>query len=139
MRCLCPILYLWASPGSLVGLLLTLVALLTGGRARVVSGVLEAHGGWVTRLLRRGNRWTGPIAAITLGHVVLGCDEPTLTRTRRHERAHVRQYERWGPLFIPAYLLASAWLGLRGFNAYLDNPFEVEAYAIDDPRADERV
>jgi len=75
------------------------------------------------------------IAAITLGHVVLGCDEATLTRTRRHERVHVRQYERWGPLFIPAYLLASAWLGLRGFNAYLDNPFEVEAYAVDDPRA----
>jgi hypothetical protein len=46
---------------------------------------------------------------------------------------HVRQYERWGPFFIPAYLLCSVWLMLRGYNAYLDNPFEVEAYAIDDP------
>ena len=72
MRCLRPFPYLWASPGSLIGLLLTLVALMTGGRARVVSGVLEAHGGWVTLLLHRGNRWTGSIAAITLGHVVLG-------------------------------------------------------------------
>ena len=67
MRCLRPFPYLWASPGSLIGLLLTLVALMTGGRARVVGGVLEAHGGWVTLLLHRGNRWTGSIAAITLG------------------------------------------------------------------------
>ncbi len=139
MRYLRSFLYLWASPGSLIGLMMTLVALMTGGRARVVSGVLETHGGWVTRLLHRGNRWTGPIAAITLGHVVLGCDEATLTRTRRHERVHVRQYERWGPFFIPAYLLSSAWLGLRGFNAYLDNPFEIEAYALDDPRAGDPV
>ncbi len=139
MRYLRSFLYLWASPGSLIGLMMTLVALMTGGRARVVSGVLETHGGWVTRLLHRGNRWTGPIAAITLGHVVLGCDEATLTRTRRHERVHVRQYERWGPFFIPAYLLSSAWLGLRGFNAYLDNPFEIEAYALDDPRTGDPV
>jgi hypothetical protein len=133
-----PFLYLWASPGSLIGLLMSLVAVTTGGHARVVTGVLEAHGGWVTRLLLRGNPWTGSIAAITLGHVVLGTDEATLERTRRHERVHVRQYERWGPLFIPVYLLASIYVGLRGFHAYLDNPFEVEAYAVDDPRTNQR-
>ena len=126
--------YLWVLPGTAVGLALTPLAFIGRGGARVVDGVLEIHGGWVTRILLRGNRWVGPIAAITLGHVVLGCDLQTLERTRRHERVHVRQYERWGPLFIPAYLLCSVWLGLRGYNAYLDNPFEVEAYAIDDAR-----
>ena len=133
MRWLRPFLYLWVLPGTLVGLCLTPLALVRGGRARVVDGVLEVYGGWVTMLLQRGNRWMrGPISAITLGHVVLGCDAQALERTRRHERVHVRQYERWGPLFIPVYLLCSVWLSLRGFNAYLDNPFEVEAYAVDD-------
>jgi hypothetical protein len=83
-------------------------------------------------LLRRPFWISGPISAITFGHVVLGCDRPTLKRTRRHEQVHVRQYERWGPFFIPAYVLASVWIRFRGGNAYLDNPFEVEAYAIDD-------
>ena len=32
---------------------------------------------------------------------------------------------------IPAYLGASAYLFLRGRDAYRDNPFEVEAYAVD--------
>ena len=134
MRLLRPLVYVWVFPGSAVGLMAASLALVSGGRARVVDGVLEVHGGLVTLILIRGNRWVGPIAAITLGHVVVGCDEATLQRTRLHERVHVRQYERWGPFFIPAYLASSVWLGLRGFNAYLDNPFEVEAYAIDDTR-----
>jgi hypothetical protein len=35
-----------------------------------------------------------------------------------------------GPLFFPAYLRASAAIAVRGGNAYLDNPFEGEAYAV---------
>lgn len=134
MRWLRPLVYVWVFPGTAVGLVGTALALVSGGKARVVDGVIEAHGGWITMRLIRGNRWVGPISAITLGHVVLGCDQATLERTRRHERVHVRQYERWGPFFIPAYLAASAWVGWRGHHAYLDNPFEVEAYAIDDTR-----
>jgi len=65
---------------------------------------------------------------MTLGHVVLGRDELLLDLTRDHERVHVRQCERWGPLFIPAYLLASLWVKLRGGRPYEDNPFEREAY-----------
>ena len=42
---------------------------------------------------------------------------------------HVRQCERWGPLFIPAYLVASAVLWCRGRDFYEENPFEREAYA----------
>ncbi len=134
MRALRPLAYIWASPGTAVGLTFALLALATSGRAKVIEGVLEVHGGWVTILLRRGNRWmNGPISAMTLGHVVIGCDESALVRTRRHEHVHVKQYERWGPLFIPVYLLASVWVRWRGGDPYLDNPFEVQAYLIDDP------
>ena len=65
---------------------------------------------------------------MTLGHVVLGADQPSLDRTRDHERVHVRQAERWGPAFIPAYLLASIIAWMRGLDPYLDNPFEREAF-----------
>ena len=63
---------------------------------------------------------------MTLGHVVLGRDAAILDHAREHERVHVRQCERWGLLFIPAYLLASAWQALGGREAYRDNPFERE-------------
>lgn len=133
MRILRPLIYIWVFPGTAVGLMVTSLALVTGGRMQVVDGVLEVYGGLVTLILKRGNRWVaGPIAAMTLGHVVIGCDEATLRMTRRHERVHVRQYERWGPFFIPAYLACSMWLGIRGYNSYLDNPFEVEAYSNDE-------
>lgn len=119
--------YLWALPTSLPGLLF-LPTVVFGGRARIVRGVVEIHGPAVSFFLRRCTLLRGGAAAMTLGHVVLGCDQPTLDRTRAHERVHVRQAERWGPLFLPAYLLASALIYYRGGNAYLDNPFEREAF-----------
>lgn len=133
MRILRPLVYVWAFPGSLLGLLLIPFALLgQGGGVQLVDGVLDGYGGWLPRILQRPFWASGPIAAITFGHVVLGCDAATMQRTRIHERVHVRQYERWGPFFIPAYLLASFWIRMRGGNAYVDNPFEVEAYRISD-------
>ena len=69
---------------------------------------------------------------MTLGHCVLGRTPSDLDRSRRHELVHVAQYERWGPLFVPAYLVCSVWLWLRGRDSYRDNPFEVEAYAAED-------
>ena len=41
---------------------------------------------------------------------------------------HVRQCERWGPLFLPAYGVASLVAWARGKRPYLDNRFEREAY-----------
>jgi hypothetical protein len=120
--------YLWAMPNTLVGLTLTLLALLSGGRTRLHQGVLETHGGIVRFLLRRCTPLPGGAAAITFGHCVLAVDRDTLDWTRRHERVHVRQAERWGPLFIPAYLLASLWATLRRRHFYRDNAFEREAY-----------
>jgi hypothetical protein len=65
---------------------------------------------------------------MTLGHVILARDQDCLERSRDHELAHVQQYERWGPLLLPAYWLAGRWLAARGFDSHLDNPFERQAY-----------
>ena len=124
--------YLWAGPTTAAGLAFVLPTVLTGGSARRVEGVLELHGGLCTWFLRRPVGWVlpGGAAAMTLGHVVLGRDPATLDQTRAHERVHVRQCERWGPLFLPAYGLASLIAWGRGRDAYRDNPFEREAYAV---------
>lgn len=122
--------YLWASPTTAIGLLLLPVAVLTGGGVQIVRGVIEIYGGAVALLLRRGTLLKGGATAMTLGHVVLGLDRAALQRTRAHERVHVRQAERWGPLFVPAYLIAGVVVWLRGGHAYRDNPFEREAYRI---------
>jgi regulator of nucleoside diphosphate kinase len=70
-----------------------------------------------------------PIVAITFGHVVLGRSAGDLERLRAHEHAHVAQYERWGPLFLIAYPLASLLALLRTGRPYHDNCFEVAARA----------
>lgn len=119
--------YLWAAPCSAAGVLAALaLAAGVGARAAWHGGVLEVHAR--PRGPRRA-RWLQalPFCAITLGHVVLACDQRTMRRCRAHERVHVRQCERWGPLFFPAYLAAGAWQAMRGRGAYRDNPFEVEA------------
>ncbi len=121
------LLYAWASPVSAAGLLLALLARLTGGEVRRVAGVLEASGGAVAFLLARALPGF-PVSALTLGHVVLGRSGPLLEATRVHERVHVRQAERWGPLFPLAYGLASLAALARGGNAYRDNPFERAAF-----------
>lgn len=117
----------WAGPTSLLGLGL---ALLGGTRARWQrrSGVVEVVGGGLPTLLRMVPV-PGGAAAVALGHVIVARDEGTLNRHRRHELVHVRQAEQWGPLFLPAYLLAGAWQLLRRRHPYHDNPFEVAARA----------
>jgi hypothetical protein len=94
---------------------------------RIVSGVLEAHGPRVARLLDLLSPRMR-VQAMTLGHVVIGRDAAALDDTRAHERVHVRQAERWGPFFVPAYLAASAMAWARGGDAYADNGFEREAW-----------
>ncbi|MDZ4658665.1 MAG: hypothetical protein SH868_13900 [Bythopirellula sp.] len=128
MRWFQPLLYLWVAPASCIGLLPVPLTLLQGGSIKVVRGVIEVYGGIITRLLRRGLPWVGSGAAITFGHVVWGCDQSCLDSTRDHERVHVRQYERWGPFFIPLYLAASAIAAWNGLDPYRDNPFEREAF-----------
>ncbi len=112
--------YLWSGPNTLLGLAAALASLSVPS---VKEGILlcrsdRGFARWF--LTRRG------YCAITLGHLVLVTIEPTCSLLR-HETVHVRQGERWGPLFIPAYLTAMAAAGLRRQNPYWDNPFEKEA------------
>jgi hypothetical protein len=122
------LVYLWTFPTTLVGLLVTLLTLLTGGHARWHTGVLEVYGGFASFVLRRLVPLPGGATAMTLGHVVIARDPAAHTDTRDHERIHVRQCERWGALFIPAYLIMCLVMKLRGKRGYRDNPFEREAY-----------
>lgn len=121
--------YLWPFPVTLVGLLLALIARSSGGVLQRVGGVLEAAGGWPAWVLRRGFPFSGAVAAITLGHVVVGVSQDALSATRAHERAHVRQFERWGVLMLVLYPLAGLIAWVRGGNPYRDNVFECEARA----------
>jgi hypothetical protein len=128
MRFLRSWVYLWALPTTAIGLVLGAPALVSGGTMRWVDGVLEIHGGFVAHFLSEWTLLEGGAEAMTLGHIVLGRDRHSLEWTRAHERVHVRQCERWGPLFLPAYGVASLVAMMRGKDAYLDNRFEREAY-----------
>jgi hypothetical protein len=126
------VLILWVLPWTLLGLVAGLLAITTGGGVRRVGRVLEFHGGWLDLMLRRVPI-AGGASAMTLGHCVIARTQADLERSRRHELVHVAQYERWGLLFVPAYLACSAWMWLRGCDPYHDNPFEKEAYGSDRP------
>lgn len=116
----------WAAPCSIVGLLLGGWVVLLGGSAGRIEGTLEfayrqshAQCGRYSRKL--------PYRAITFGHVIVAVTEAELGRCRRHERVHVKQYERWGPFFFVAYAASSAWQLINRRRPYWDNYFEVQA------------
>lgn len=120
------LLYLWAAPASLVGLVAVIAARAAGARMQWIDGTLEVGGGRVGAAIARLPRWMR-FHAITLGHVIIGVDEAHLAACRAHERVHVRQYERWGVLFFPLYFASSlAQLALRR-DPYWDNHFERQA------------
>lgn len=117
---------LWALPVTLAGLACVALALACGARVRARHGVLECTGGELGQVIAALPR---PVAfvAITLGHVVLAASDDVLERVRVHELVHVRQYERWGALLPPAYVLATLWQLARGGAPYRDNWFERDA------------
>jgi hypothetical protein len=116
--------YVWASPTTSVGLMAGALTLATGGAVQRRRGALEFHGGFSRWFLTRR---LVSASAMTLGHVIIGRDDRCLECCRDHEQAHVRQVERWGGAFLPAYLLASAWAWVHGGDYYLDNWFERDA------------
>ncbi len=118
---------LWTAPWTLFGLTIGGLGLITGGRVQRVGRVIEFWGGGVTAFLNIFPLIKGA-SAVTFGHAVLGRSRSHLDASRRHELVHVRQYERWGPLFVPAYVLVWVLLWVGGKNPYLDNPFERQAY-----------
>ena len=121
--------YAWAAPNTALGAAAGLVVLCLGGRVRFVSGTAELHGAVVARVLT-GPRGSRPYGAMTLGHVVLGASPARLSALRGHERVHVRQYERWGLFFLPAYALSGLWQLVHGRHWYRDNFFERQAYVV---------
>jgi hypothetical protein len=128
---------LWALPASALGAALGLALLPFGARVSRHTGVLEFHLGGPRRHAGAGDerrpprvRRPWPFTAITFGHVVLAASPEERARLRRHERVHVAQYERWGPLFLLAYPAESLWQWLRGRRPYLDNRFEREARRV---------
>ena len=121
---------LWAAPCSALGLAAGVLPLALGGRAAWCDGALEithrdhvADCGWIARRL--------PFRGIVFGHVILAVTREELQRIGAHERVHVAQYERWGPLFFVAYGASGLWQLLNGRRPYWDNAFEVEARRLD--------
>ncbi len=117
--------YFWALPVSCIGILMLPFVILSDGPVVIAAGVIEAEGAIASFLLSRLH-----IDAIAIGHVVFGRNRDSLIRCRSHERVHVRQYERWGPLFPFLYLLSSAAALVRGLDPYRDNRFEQEAFRV---------
>lgn len=108
--------FLWCLPYTLLGLVLALLSL---GRPRAVGNVLvvESARGWAHLFLtRRG------FGAVTFGRLIISA-VPMTAALLVHEREHVRQYETWGPLFMPLYLYHHMRRG------YWKNPFELAAVA----------
>jgi hypothetical protein len=120
--------YLWAAPATAIGLCAGACAVVVGARFAVHTGVVEIS---LSQKSAFGVRLAAclPFSAITFGHVVLAKSEPAQHALRRHERMHVAQYERWGPLFLIAYPVESLLQLLRGRRPYFDNRFEVVARA----------
>ncbi len=121
------IAYIWASPNTALGLLLGLSMLVFNGKVRVISGVIEFHGGWAGNFIA-SRPHPFYFGAITIGHVILGTCHHQLDALRTHEHVHIRQYERWGLFFLPAYALASLWEIFHGRDGYRNNYFEKQAY-----------
>jgi len=122
---------LWAFPNSLIGLLIGIFGILFGGKVARYGRVLEFWGGPTALILRFFPPLRGA-AAITFGHVILYRSAADREAFRAHELVHVRQYEKWGLLFIPAYLASSIAAYLRGQDPYLGNRFEQEAFVYTD-------
>lgn len=111
---------LWTLPNTLIGLILGFLSFAWPRWEK--SGVLIFESDRGFRKLHSEQGY----GAITFGHVVISKPNPS-PRLMRHEMAHVKQYERWGPFYMLAYGFYWLKLTLTGKDGYHDNPFEVEA------------
>lgn len=125
--------WIWPLPWTLLGLAIGVICRIGGGRVSLYRGTIVCYGTWLEWLLRRVPI-PGGAAAITLGQVILARTESAMLKSHDHELVHVRQYQRWGPFFVPAYFLVSLWLCWRGRDFYRENPFEKEAFQKDSTR-----
>lgn len=111
----------WRWPNDALGRLAA--ATVRGARRREIRGASIVEDPRFDRLFRLvPNHPT----AMTFGSTVVArrhLDEATVS----HELTHVDQYGRFGPLFLPLYLLGAAWGLLRHRESYVGNPFEKQA------------
>jgi hypothetical protein len=121
--------YAWAGPNTLLGLAAGLAMLVFGAAACRIQGTLEFSGGALGLLFASRLR-PFRFRAVTFGHVILGTSAAALAEAREHEHVHVRQYERWGPFFLPAYIASSAWQLVTSRHVYHDNYFERQAVEL---------
>ena len=121
-----------AFPGDLMALLVMRACAIREPSRRVraggVSAVLVEHPRAAHYL---DHQWM-PVHAQTLGRYVFARSElsPEIVD---HELEHVRQWQRLGPLFLPAYVASSGWALLRRRDPYRANRFEVAARAREAP------
>jgi hypothetical protein len=96
---------LWSAPNTAIGVVyglaghLAALANARGPRPRICVG----H-----NALEFLNNPGGGVGAITLGNVIVYCDDPYARGAEaymRHEEAHTRQSELLGPLYLPSNLL----------------------------------
>ena len=106
--------FVWTSPNTLIGLVL---GLCTFQRPRVADGaiIFDRAPRGLTAVMLRAHR-----VAMTVGFVILSA-RPVTGRLLAHEQHHIRQYEAWGPLFIPVYLVLAIGYGYRR------HPMEIRA------------
>ncbi len=104
----------WGLPNTLLGLAFAGLSLASMSYSQGVLVAASTRGLACVFLRRRG------YSAITLGRVVI-TTVPLTPALWVHELTHLEQSERWGPLFLPAYLY---WYLRAG---YRDNPFEKAA------------
>ncbi len=124
-------------PGDLIGRAVLRLAHVSVTRRVTVDGVGRVDLAEDPRL----GRWLDAVprtpTAMTFGRVVLarGSLSDALVA---HEAEHVRQWTALGPLYLPAYLVASAEAVLRRGDSYRANRFETAAFAAGDRVAAER-
>lgn len=115
---------IWTLPNTLLGLALGLPGLLFGARIRFGDNAILFYNLPLLSHL--------PPMAVTFGNVVLyrkdawperevrRYDGRGRQQIRHHERAHTVQYEIWGPLFLPVYLLLALKPGRHPLETQAD-------------------
>jgi hypothetical protein len=124
-----PVRTAWrALPGDLLG-----VAVMRG--CGIGAPTREVSAGDITAVLvedPRVGRWFRAslihVRAQTLGHFVMA-RETVPPDILAHECEHIRQWSRFGPIYLPVYFGSSAVAWLRGRRPYWDNVFEAAARA----------
>lgn len=103
--------FIWTLPNTAIGVVLGLFTLQV---PRLADGALVFDRGprGLTWMMWRLHR-----TAMTVGFVILSA-EPVEGTLLAHERHHIGQFMRWGPLFIPVYFLLAARYG------YTNHPME---------------